>query len=107
MNGMTQTDDTSVRPLPIPFAFKNIPAELKIIPQWVVEWYTLRDKWTKPLFNPRSGDLAKSNDPSTWGDYETAVATYGKGGFDGIGFVLYSRLTLVSSESILTTASTL
>ncbi len=95
---MTQTDDTSVRPLPIPFAFKNIPAELKIIPQWVVEWYTLRDKWTKPLFNPRSGDLAKSNDPSTWGDYETAVATYGKGGFDGIGFVLTSDLGVVGVD---------
>ena len=77
---------------------ENIPAELKAIPQWVTWKYFFRDKWTKPPFNAHTGDLASSNDPATWSDYETAVAAYRNGGFDGIGFVLTRELRFVGID---------
>jgi hypothetical protein len=58
--------------------------------RWVVWRWDFRDgKWTKPPFQCeyyREG--AKSNDPSTWGTYEAAVATVAAGHADGIGFML-------------------
>jgi hypothetical protein len=45
--------------------------------------------WTKPPYqcaNPRAA--AKSNDSSTWGTYEAAVAAVAAGLADGIGFML-------------------
>ena len=69
---------------------ENIPSELKAIDRWVVWCYELRDgKWTKPLHNARSGDMAKVNDPSTWCTFEKALAAYNEDeDWDGIGFVL-------------------
>jgi putative DNA primase/helicase len=37
---------------------------------------------TKP-----SNVKAKSNDPATWVDFESAVKAFERGGFDGVGFV--------------------
>ena len=55
-----------------------IPAELTALPQWVCWHYEQRDgQPTKPPINPRSnGKLlyARSNDPTTWADFTTAVA---------------------------------
>jgi hypothetical protein len=48
-----------------------------------------KEKWTKPPFRPASPDVtAKSNDPSTWGAYEDAVAAVAAGKADGIGVML-------------------
>jgi putative DNA primase/helicase len=69
---------------------ENIPQEPKLWPQWVL--YKLgpikangkRDKSPK---NPRTGDDAKVNDPTTWGSLDEVVSAYLRGGFDGPGFV--------------------
>jgi hypothetical protein len=41
---------------------------------------------TKVPFRP-SSVKAKSNDPATWVDFESAVKAFERGGFDGVGFV--------------------
>ena len=46
-------------------------------------------KWTKPPYQPTFPNVpAKSNDPSTWGSYEEALAALAWSGTDGIGVML-------------------
>lgn len=55
------------------FHSKNIPNELKIFPQWVCYRTTkLESKTAKYMISPVTGKFAKSNDPHTWTDYNTA-----------------------------------
>ena len=92
--------------------FKNIPAELKALPQWVL-WNVQSVK--KKTKNPDTdkfvweevknaagevqltklpiqinGKSAKSTDPSTWSTFDKVAAAYesGQDRYDGIGFVL-------------------
>ena len=64
--------------------YNNIPQELKQLKNWCVWKYQERNgKKTKIPFNAETGEFAKSNDSSTWSDYETAVNCQGA---DGVGF---------------------
>ena len=73
---------------------ENIPPVLKERNQWVV-WKkrrmiiegTTKNKFKKVPFNARSGKNAKTNNPNTWCDFETACKVYSNNGYDGIGFV--------------------
>lgn len=69
-----------------------IPAELTSLPQWVCWHYEERDgQPTKPPINPRSnGKLlyARSNDPTTWADFTTAVAAVDRLNLQGQGLCL-------------------
>jgi primase-polymerase (primpol)-like protein len=77
------------RPVALRVSEANIPEALKLLRQWVVWKYKFRAaKWTKPPFRVDRNGYAKSTDPTTWSEYETALSAYRKGGFDGIGFVL-------------------
>ncbi len=71
---------------------ENIPAELRNLNQWVCWHYEERGgKPTKPPIQPKSnGKLlyAKSNDPSTWADFGTALATTVRLNLEGVGFNL-------------------
>ena len=60
----------------------NIPAELKTVPNWVC--YSGLDKIPK---NPKTGQNAKSNDSSTWSDFETACKACEMFHFNGLGFM--------------------
>jgi hypothetical protein len=73
------------------------PALLPLTEQerWVVWPWELRrsksgaEKWTKPPRMARyPGQNARSNDPSTWGTYQDAVAAVKAGAADGIGYML-------------------
>lgn len=69
--------------------YKNIPASLKQLKQWVcfkLEYNEKKGKYDKIPKDPKTGYNAKANDPATWSDYQTAVKAVGKYGFDGIGF---------------------
>ncbi|MBK8750807.1 MAG: hypothetical protein IPL99_03725 [Candidatus Competibacteraceae bacterium] len=70
----------------------RIPAELIALKTWVCWHYETRDgQRTKPPINPHSnGKLryARSNDPSTWADFDTAVATATRLQLEGIGLCL-------------------
>jgi hypothetical protein len=63
--------------------------------RWVVWRWVKRvtkggtERWTKPPFQPAyPGAAAKSNDPSTWGSYEDALAAVASGNADGIGVTM-------------------
>ena len=62
---------------------ERIPSELKALPQWVCH------RQNKIPVDPKTGDNAKADDQSTWGEFPQAVA-YWKGhqgnGIVGIGF---------------------
>lgn len=59
--------------------FKNIPEELKQLPQWVC-------RKEKIPFNPVTGVPAKAGQPATWANFEDCVNALDGGGYDGIGF---------------------
>ena len=61
--------------------YENIPNELKRVPNWVC-W--TNDKLPK---NPHTGGNAQSNNKSTWGTFDEAVAAVEKYKFNGIGFM--------------------
>lgn len=68
--------------------YEKIPEELKALPCWIC-WQGVTDepggKLRKVPINALDGTAAKSNDPSTWCDFNTAVAA--SQSFSGIGFV--------------------
>ena len=67
--------------------FVNIPQELKQNASfclWKMEKRSGRP--TKVPYNPRTGALAKTNDPSTFADFGTVMKAYAMGGWDGIGY---------------------
>jgi hypothetical protein len=75
----------------LPAALAPLTAERR----WVVWPWELRknnankEKWTKPPRQARDPSRnARSNDPSTWGTYDDAVATVQRGSADGIGYML-------------------
>lgn len=61
---------------------ENIPNELKKALNWVC-W----QGEAKIPKNPHTGKNAKSNDRSTWGSFDEAVAACDTYGFDGLGFM--------------------
>jgi hypothetical protein len=75
----------------LPAALAPLTAERR----WVVWPWDLRkskggkEKWTKPPRQARDPAYnARSNDPSTWGTYDDAVAAVQHGNADGIGYML-------------------
>jgi hypothetical protein len=71
----------------------GIPQVLRDTPRWVC-WASVRreGKWTKVPLNPRTGEIAKANDPSTWGTFNQALAFHvsHRDQTDGVGFVFSS-----------------
>ena len=67
--------------------FVNIPQELKNNASFCVwKLEKRKGKPTKVPYNPRTGQLAKTNDASTFSDFGTAMKAYVMGGWDGIGY---------------------
>lgn len=63
------------------------PEELIELDRWCVWEYVERDgKTTKLPINPLTGELAKSNDESTWTSYENALYAFKTRRGDGLGF---------------------
>lgn len=66
----------------------GIPDELKQRRQWLCWRYEQRgDNPTKVPINSRTGALAKTNDPSTWGSYDEARTGEARHRCKGVGFV--------------------
>lgn len=67
--------------------YDYIPDELAEQENWCnfkLEWDAEREKFTKRPYNSSTGYYAKSNDPTTWSDFDTAVSVVDK--YDGIGY---------------------
>lgn len=63
------------------------PEELIKLDRWCVWKYVERNgRMTKLPINPLTGELAKSNDESTWADYKTACDVLNSTDADGLGF---------------------
>jgi hypothetical protein len=95
---MNQHTTQSPRPSAFQGDLQNLPpafAQMRAERRWVCwRWKEKRDsrgelKWTKVPYQPANPLLhARSNDSSTWGKYEQAVAAFVAGHCDGIGFAL-------------------
>ena len=54
--------------------FDNLPEEMRTLPNWACyRTYTNKEgKRKKVIISPQTGNFAKSNDPNSWADFETA-----------------------------------
>lgn len=65
----------------------GIPQSLRTLNQWILWRSEIRgDKPTKVPYQA-NGELAKSNDASTWTSFASAYNTYTNGDYSGMGFV--------------------
>lgn len=58
-------------------AYEQIPTELRKLKRWGLfhlDWVEARKKYNKIPINPYTGEDGKSNDESTWADFDTALA---------------------------------
>jgi len=66
--------------------YEQIPEELKELQQWCCFKLQQRgEKMTKIPMDAHTGGLGKSNDETTWADFDTALAAIEKYNFDGLG----------------------
>lgn len=75
-----------------------IPEALKSLPQWVLWKIEYVDgKARKVPYSARTLRKAKSNDPSTWSDYDTALDLFNRrvSEFSGIGFVFTEEAGII------------
>lgn len=71
----------------MPVNFVNIPDALKRNASFCVWKMEKRSgRPTKVPYNPKNGNMAKTNDPSTFADFNTAMKAYAIGCWDGIGY---------------------
>jgi putative DNA primase/helicase len=69
--------------------YEKIPAELKSLRTWVLWKKKVLDKGkiTKIPVDPHTGLPARTNDPQTWSNFETALSKISEFSADGVGFV--------------------
>jgi len=81
-----------------------IPAQMLEAPRWILWRLEQRDKQpTKVPYDAKTFHHAKTNDPSTWCDYDTAEAALKSGGnFSGLGFVLGDGFAGVDIDGCMT-----
>jgi primase-polymerase (primpol)-like protein len=75
----------------------TIPQELRNHHAWATWHYAYENnRWSKPPYNPESGDKAEPSDSSTWSDFDTSYEAYHSGltpkdggrPYDGVSFDL-------------------
>ena len=79
--------------------FQNIPQELKdscLFCNWNYEKKNGRN--TKVPYNPRNGQRAKVDDPSTFSDYATAARRVAEGRFDGLGIMVSNDIGAIDID---------
>lgn len=83
------------------FYSRNIPKELKNRRQWVCyRTKKQEDKTAKFMISPVTGDFAKSNDPDTWTDYDSAFRYMVSKRMEGLAFVLTEGLVFVDIDHV-------
>jgi len=86
--------------------YSAIPFDLRNEPRWVVWREEKRNgKWTKVPYDAKTGEFAKSNDPTTWTTFEQAIKAsniLNATGYDGPGVMLHdSNLTGIDFDGVL------
>ncbi len=96
-----ENSEAPAKPTPLRVNRDEIPDELKAAAQWLLWRYEYRPDqkkpWTKPPYQP-NGFKGDSTKPATWNDFDTVIAAYERGGFDGIGFALTDDFGLVGVD---------
>lgn len=75
--------------------YKNIPQTLREQALWCL-WK--REANGKIPYNPRSGNHAKSNDTSTFTDFQTAYTVYSNSGYDGLGIGIFNNIGAIDID---------
>lgn len=75
--------------------YDNITEILKQNTLWCV-WK--REERGKIPYNPATGFHAKSNDPSTFSDFQTAYNAYQNGGYDGLGIGIFDNIGAIDID---------
>ncbi len=75
--------------------YNNIPETMKQNALWC-NWKCSGQG--KSPHNPATGYHAKSNDPSTFSDFQTAYAAYQKGGYDGLGIGIFGNFGAIDID---------
>src|SRR5262249_18910671 len=90
----------SDRPQAIPVQAENIPAEIKSTIQWCTWKYASRNGKRSKIPLQVDGTAARSNTPSTWTDFATALSIYSnpRSRVDGIGFMFRPPFTGVDLD---------
>jgi hypothetical protein len=96
------------KPRLLPLLADNIPLAFRSIPAWIGWRLTYvppangkPGRWTKEPINIRTGDLAESDNPSTWAEFHAAVRTYQRLGCDGIGLCRTDDLVFIDLDGVL------
>lgn len=79
------------------FNLDQIPTELKTRPQWVGFHVKNGKKFPVIADNPQKG--AKSNDPATWRNYETAVTGLNQGNYNAIAYALAGDYVVIDMDN--------
>ena len=74
----------------------NIPNELKQHNYWCV-W---KDK--KMPYNPKTNELAKTNNPDTFADFDTACKAFEQGGYKGMGIGIFNGVSAIDIDHCIT-----
>lgn len=89
---------TTPKPAALEVRPRHIPQALKEVAGWVMwKWWWNGKKWTKPPYNTDGVKIDEGN-PANWSDFSTALRTYQKGEFDGIGISLNALTELAGVD---------
>ncbi len=78
--------------------FENVPETLKKTGLWCV-WKGGRGKVP---YSPVTGSMAKSNDPSTFSDFQSACQFCIHGGYDGLGIGIFNNIGAIDIDHCIT-----
>lgn len=68
-------------------SLEKVPQCLRDLPNWVLWKEIIRSGERTKLPYQIDGEMAKSNDPSTWATFEDAEKRFKAGGYSGLGFM--------------------
>lgn len=93
-------ENPGLAPLPMPFHFEQLPDSLKASGRFCLWRYELRGgRQTKVPYDPVTKARARSNDPSSFSDYLTALRQHG---FDGLGVGIFGALCAIDLDHCVT-----
>lgn len=81
--------------------YSGVPQELKELPNWGLfrkEWDARKGKYNKYPINAETGELAKSNDPSTWTSFNHAIEKVNQYGAAGLAFFIQPPYMLIDLD---------
>lgn len=74
----------------------NLPDFLKQKALWCV--WKFESEHGKIPYDPRTGYKARSNDPGTFSDFQTAYTAYTNGGYDGLGIGIFHGIGAIDID---------